>query len=390
MSEPHSSIDRPEPGEPRWPDTTILELSANERHSPIWKNAQRYYDSGVSRTAVRTLEALLAAIPVDQYPAADRRIVEDILYAARSINSYIEQPDRWQRHKALVQTAQDIPLVEPGRGADWKNIDRITKWLAAQEQSRILMTSSTHTATPHLLAAATREFQKGLRKTGVLSFDHHSDIQDYGPNDAVYKSNAMTGVLDRSGVSALAVVGVENTDSEFIFTPKWNSGTMIHGRSFYDQAMQPQRDMFLQRLRKLFASWKRDGVMYIYPTVDLDGLDLHSNQYTGVDYNDLHYMMELLNLYYPRIANIQPRDFNQLVATAKDNHVHPHYGIPDDWIPDALQLAKAEFGLEIGIPHDTKDQRLVGDVVEYDGPDYNGNTRRAGQQLLKGILEASQ
>lgn len=389
MSEPRSTIDRREPTEPHWPEVAMLELSSNERHSPIWKNAQAYYDSGVSRIAAERLEVLLAAVPVDRYPAADRRIVEDLLYAARSINSFIEQPDRWQRHKALLQTTQEVPLVDPGRDADWKNIDRITKWLAAQEQSRILMTSSTHTATPHLLAAATKEFKTGLRSTGVLSFDHHADIQEYGPYDVVYKSNAMAGVLDRSGVRALAVVGVENTDQEIIYTQKWKPGTMIPGRSFYDKAMQPQRDVFLQRLSKLFKGWKHDGVKYIYPTVDLDGLDLHGNQYTGVDYNDLHYMMELLDEYHEKLKEIQPRDFGGLVAVAKANHVHPHYGIPDDWIPDALQLAKTEFGLEIGIPHDTKDQRLVGDVVEYDGPDYNGNTRRAGQQLLSAMREAA-
>lgn len=389
MSEPRSTIDRREPAEPHWPEVAMLELSSNERHSRVWDNAQAYYDSGVSRTAARTLEALLAAVPVDRYPAADRRIVEDLLYAARSINSFIEQPDRWQRHKALLQTTQEVPLVDPGRGADWKNIDRITKWLATQEQSRILMTSSTHTATPHLLTAATKEFKTGLRSTGVLSFDHHADIQEYGPSEAVYKSNAMAGVLDRSGVRALAVVGVENTDRDILYTGKWKAGTMIPGRSFYDHAMQPQRDVFLQRLRKLFNGWKHDGVKYIYPTIDLDGLDLHGNQYTGVDYNDLHYMMEALNLYHPYIATMQPHEFSNLVAAAKEQHVHPHYGIPDEWIPDALQLAKAEFGLEIGIPHDTKDQRLVGDVVEYDGPDYNGNTRRAGQQLLKAIVEAA-
>lgn len=39
MSEPRSIIDRREPTEPQWPDTAILELSAQERHSPVWDDA---------------------------------------------------------------------------------------------------------------------------------------------------------------------------------------------------------------------------------------------------------------------------------------------------------------------------------------------------------------
>ena len=151
------------------------------------------------------------------------------------------------------------------------------------------------------------------------------------------------------------------------------------------------------------TGWKVRGIEQVYTSVDLDGLHLTEQLYTATDYNPLDWVRQMLDLSpnHPVRSNLAERvsDLstmraqylaNWLQQKLKANDLDEYHGIPASWVTRAMQMARTEFGLQLGVRRPDKEQLVVGDIVEYMPPDYQGRTATIAAALLGSMVGVSQ
>lgn len=237
----------------------------------------------------------------------------------------------------------------------------VQQWLEQAERKFLLLTSSSHKTTGHVQEALEAARGWGTTKRAILSFDHHSDMENIETGETghrISKSNVMQFVLEHNLADAVAVVGTERIFAEK--TPKAQrryNYDIIPGHELYTQE-HPDSAKLREVLDGIFPAWQAKGIREVYLSVDLDSLRLPEQSYTGVDY-----------------------------AQRGDQ---PYYGIPAAWIPLAMHQARTRYGLRLGVHNHRTGQRMIGDVVEYNVPDHKQRTARIAQHILSAMLAESQ
>jgi len=346
----HNLEQRERRRQPDWSKASLIHLeSADDKHSSASRQQtiteaqwQHFYDTvSVSKTKeqlVKYKEILLT-------PRKEHKSLGDYLETELS-----------QAHIQSLALTLDAPLEGAIRGFD---------------RPYVLTTSSTHRSTAQLFDALDRvsDFDTGQR--GIISFDHHSDLegvnQKLNPGDLPSKANVMAYVLKKRHVEAVAVFGT----SDFYSIASGKNYDVIPSGQLYEHGL-PQRQLFIEQLRRTLQSWKETGIRQVYTSVDLDGLRLPEQLYSATDYNPIDQLRYKL-------------------LHSSDNVSHePYQGIPAAWIPLAMQIARREFGMVLGLKKHRSEQRIIGDVVEYVGPDYAGRTARIAKAILGSMLAEAQ
>ncbi|EKD79291.1 MAG: hypothetical protein ACD_41C00111G0006 [uncultured bacterium] len=174
----------------------------------------------------------------------------------------------------------------------------------------------------------------------------------------VSKSNVMQYILEHRLVDAVAVLGTDPIFQEDV--PKGQRRyvyDIVPGQELYSRD-QPDKTKLLAALDAIFSQWQANGIREVYISVDLDGLRLPEQHYTGTDYKPW-------------------------AGTS-------YYGIPAAWIPAAMQQARTKHGLRLGVHNHRTGQRFVGDVVEYNLPDEGQRTARITKHILGAMLAEAQ
>ncbi|MBI4407757.1 MAG: hypothetical protein HY565_04645 [Candidatus Kerfeldbacteria bacterium] len=356
---------------PNWSSASIVHFeSTDDRHSafnrahvPTVERWQLLYEAVQSNPALRTI-------------AAQLRQYKELLLTTQP------QTDPLSEHLQTALPNADIKALPLLLHTDLEDV------IQQLERPYVLTTSSTHRSTGQVLEAVHRlgDFETGPR--AILSFDHHSDLetidQPAESGDLPSKSNVMAYVLKKKLVDAVAVFGT----SEFYAMPPGLKHTVIPSSALYADGL-PQRRQFIEALRVTFDRWQKQGIRQLYTSVDLDSLRLPSQLYSGTDYNPIDRLRTLL---------LAP-DLEQMIGDPQLTSFLSHYrsydadtyqGIPAAWIPLAMQTARTEFGMTIGIKKHRSEQRIVGDVVEYVGPDLDGRTAKISAAILSSMLAEAQ
>lgn len=237
----------------------------------------------------------------------------------------------------------------------------VQQWLQQAERNFLLLTSSSHKTTGDVQEALEVVPGWGTTQRGILSFDHHSDMETIETGTTgfrITKSNVMQYVLEHNLADAVAVVGTDPIFAED--TPHAERRyryDIVPGDELYTQE-HPDPAKLLEALDGIFPAWQAKGIREVYISVDLDGLRLPEHNYTGVDYGQLG--------------------------------DHPYHGIPAAWIPLAMQHARRQYGLRLGVHNHRTGQRMIGDVVEYNVPDHKQHTARIAQHILGAMLAEAQ
>ncbi|EKD78441.1 MAG: hypothetical protein ACD_41C00347G0002 [uncultured bacterium] len=233
----------------------------------------------------------------------------------------------------------------------------VQHWIEQQKRRHLLLTSSSHKVTAYVQEALEQSLGWGMKNRAILAFDHHSDMENIETgktNIYVSKSNVMQYVLEHKLADAVAVLGTHPIFLER--TPKdqrKHQYDIVSGRDLYS-GEKPDKAKLLATLDEIFSQWQAQGIREVYVSVDLDGLRLPEQLYTGVDY-------------YP---------------LTKD----PYYGLPASWIPTAMHHARTKYGLHLGVRNPRTGQQFVGDVVEYNLPDERQRTARIAKHILGAML----
>jgi len=267
---------------------------------------------------------------------------------------------------------------------------RLTRRSLEQVPKRDILTfADSHTATAYTLLAAE---QSGwdLQHTAVLSFDRHTDYRPEAEH-AVLKPTVMSDILKRTQVPAVAVVGPfyhsnkmqPRTDGKYFDLLTGDS--IMAGNKANESAYQ-------QWMTGLFQTWQADGITAIYTTVDLDGLRLYTQGYTGTDYSPSSILIKALKngTLESIVSQYNGHNVTELVRRLRfEADTRELNGIPASWIGRALDQAK-QLGFQIGVKHPDKPKRLIGDVVEYMVPDAGGRTAKIAQALMRRLASVAQ
>ena len=173
------------------------------------------------------------------------------------------------------------------------------------------------------------------------------------------------------------------------------------GDDLYENG-KPSLAKFEGALRATFDKWKKAGIVRVYPSVDLDGLQLTDMGYTGTDYSPNRAFRRLLST-IPQTKYInfslpggkklfdppryqQALEYLGSLAERYRYLTEPYQGIPASWVIRALDAAKRS-GFEIGLKNQSTGQVIVGDVTEYHELDYEGRTMNIMSALFQGMLK---
>lgn len=291
-------------------------------------------------------------------------------------------------------------IVRPQR--HYQNNERAIQDILDQTDRRYLLsTSDSHFTTGAIIGAA-REYQWIQRPTAVISFDRHTDLQDYMLN-VLGKANVMAYMLKYKLIDRIGVFGVDEnillredtpTDPDVL-----DNSSVIMIQNLYTNS-KPDKQKFLHHLHSLFTQWQKSGIEQIYTSVDIDGLRLAEHGYTGTDYNAFILRLmrilqkpELQQLCEQAVVDIHSgstEGIEQLVQLAKDIIVKPCPDVPASWIIHAMQIAREQYGFILGIQHAESKKQIVGDIVEFTQPDYQGRTEKIAYALLNGMLSTVQ
>lgn len=288
------------------------------------------------------------------------------------------QPDWSQAGIAHVDTTdQDYSSTQPGRDALPRyltehlpgsevveladNAVAVQRWIEQQKRRYLLLTSSSHAVTGYVQQALEEAKDWGATQRGILSFDHHSDMENIETGETghrISKSNVMQFVLERNLVDAVAVLGTEPIFVEHLSKAQRKYPyDIVSGKALYTND-KPDTAKLLATLDDILPQWQAQGIRELYISVDLDCLRLPEQHYTGIDY--------------------------------KSWGKGPYYGLPAAWIPLAMQHARTNYGLRLGVQNHRTGQRFVGDVVEYNLPDERQHTARIAQHILSAMLAEAQ
>lgn len=382
---------------PDWSRTGIAHIQLDERHYPnLHKFGSR--DTVLSPVEVEpfvpALKKLLSGriVLTDSEREALTRFYDTIRTSEQALSDQPSGPVA-----GLDEALQHWPQAAAAEHQQHQGASGVVETLRTTKRPETIFTSDSHAVTAQIFTAAQElGWEVGLA-VGVLSFDHHLDMVDrtqqlLAPN----KANVMSYLLNNLSVGSTAVLGVADSRAVHDELTGKQTAYAVRGEDLYTKAGQPDTQLFHNVIRRLMLRWKQQGITRIYPTVDLDGLRLPEQGYTATDYNPIDVTKDVMKTWSAvaesasRAANPEYLEYfkNILIQALERNK--PYYGLPAAWVIQAVEMAKHEFGMQIGLVSPDGKQRIVGDVNEYVGPDVNGNTARIAKGLINGLVATAQ
>jgi hypothetical protein len=402
-TEPIKSAELTERRQANWQETSLILMQAGDKHVK-----QSYIeDCDESKVGQREVDVSIAVVKA--LIEADINIDSDKLRHLEVLLRELELlKEAVYEHKlqganinGLVESwpeaeAADVFKVKLDQHEDSRTIDLISR-----RRRYLLGLADSHRATYDLiLQARQHRFITGMH-TAVLSFDHHADV--FYPkryDDPIEKNGLVSGLLDCRLISAAAVIGPFDTPDQRSMDQHRRQGhniNIVHCDSLYSGS-KPVVASFESALREILQFWKMKNIRQIYPSIDLDGLRLSEIGYTAVDYVSFLELKRILfkaYRYFTMLQNAEstPDERERLLRTLVDLICRDHpryYGLPASWPLRALEIARDEYGFEIGLRHPSTGQRLVGDITEFTGYDYQGHTAKITRALANGLLHIAQ
>jgi hypothetical protein len=251
----------------------------------------------------------------------------------------------------------------------------------------VVFLSDTHTTSGPVLRSC-KKLNPTLR-IGVLCLDAHADIYDI--NNRLWKGNVFSTLIAEGTISQLMVLGVPDSRRRLVLsdTPEQISE------------------------RVSFADWKQlaggadeqlscfaGEVDVVFISVDLDGLDTRTAQYTAMEYCPFQVLFNLgttdfsgllgQDLEHALDAVVRPPGHIQANGTpSRQNLFHiGEDGCPVDKFLTLLGQIEPYFcsnKVEIGV--DCGKSRIVGDVVELYGIDMLCRTASAVQSIAEALRQ---
>lgn len=424
MSPPIESIKKPQtkevPNIPDWKRTSLLLLRTEERH----QSKNHDHESVLSAT-----EAIANAIESAFANHLTHEMVEviNLLRSRKERNRLtrdLEDEDTPTAPNTFIWALRAIQARPKLTELHSSSMDASVAQSFIEHPTHpfTVFCSDSHATTGHVLEAALKSGWFGSVRnpdapthTGVLSFDHHTDIlkDSFDFSNVAKKENVMRHVLKFGPADKVCVVGISQEQIDTYQLDRADkrpkSYQAIPSLLFYNQHGQPKFDACKEAIIPILKHWKQQNITRIYPTIDMDGLRLGELGYTGTDYSEAFFRRDLLLEIFQEISRL-----DNLISTTQDirevtnlkkvkefllkrfileylEQIPEKYGgLPASWIIKILTIAKKEYGFEIGIKHPTTGNVLVGDIVELDGVDYKGRTGKIAAHLMKHLLALAQ
>lgn len=393
--------------EQNWKNVSVISIESNEVDiPPIADTVQRFAeqhgndDMETWLHAVRENVATVRSELGDRLSQEDERLFSAFERYSDVIMKFVNSTDiSTASLSELIQGSR--PEVEMVRGTmpsfrDQSFDQSVRNMRAIFEQvsrSDSIMTSDSHAATPLLLSAVSKERFWPTHDTAVLSFDHHTDFMPDSSPDAVRKASQFSALFHHTDIAAGCVVGVQPFEATPSTVIDRRPADFITGKDLYTQG-KPNADALRASLDPIFRKWKEMRVRFVYPSIDLDALQIVENQYTGVDYHHMYSMlvyMEKVKQWAEQVVDSEKQpDVLKEIQKETQRNIRtggiPYYGVPASWITKSLRYARDNYGFEIGIRQSNTGRRLVGDVVEYAPQDYKGRTAKIAQAIMNSLI----
>ncbi len=402
----HSSEQRER--EAAWKEIEFLALRTHDIHHPAPETTKEEIFTALSEATAcveDVSQGNLSFFHFRDLTDSDRRLL-------LRVKNLLKRPDIVHRLLRLIEStsvsptsfthtlAQKYPNLSH-RAVEAHEADafvaRLTETFQTIKKPRILSLSDSHATTGAVLEAAYHTLGYTPCRTAVLSFDHHTDTYALPQADLLKKANVMRWLLEKDYVGAVGVIGSEpvtGSDTSIIVP----GARFISSENLHTSEGTFNQEKFIERIRSLFHSWREQGIEDVYCSIDLDGLRVDELGYTATDYAQdrllsngirrLGVFREASNL---NRGNIEGRQqFLRKTLSLVIGGLTPYVGIPARCISHAIQLLQeGPDPFHIGIRTNTG-QVLVGDVVEFSGPDNRQHTSRITQALLNTLVQAAQ
>lgn len=391
-----------------WADVEVVSLVTRERHQAAERYKVLVHDSILAQGYTQLLHELLAR-PDLALTATQQRDFKVAMDQLRVYQRYVRdhlrpEPPIEPSLRSIIPSeaeSQLVQLTEPEDSlAHEANVRSTSDALASTSRPEVFGFSDSHTATSYLLQAL-HEAGVTMHRVGVLTFDHHTDLRPI--SGGAKKDSVFTHVVQELGVGAVAIAGFDRRFAAPESSGKRRQRIERLPSDLYYTHGQPDTAKFLRDIAQMFAEWKAQGITSLYTSVDLDALRLPEQLYTATDYNPIDSVRWLLDVSEREILMERFRRgaTNLTLSRAQDtagwlhsvlqhNQLTQYQGVPASWVTRAQRLAHEQFGLQLGITRPGTEQRVVGDVVEFTPPDYQGRTARIAKAILGGMAKASQ
>lgn len=249
----------------------------------------------------------------------------------------------------------------------------------------MLFLSDSH-ATTEIIIKTFKELNPKPR-IGVVCFDAHADLYDSG--EIPWKGNVFSTLLEKEVISTVLFVGIPIYRQAY-FTVKLP-------QKMKDKIFFLDWNGTKEEIDSVLSKWKPLPT-HIFYSFDVDGLDSRKMKYTAMEYCSFHVLSALAAKDFT-----METDKGQLMSLLRDCVMQPIqslnnpevtvyknlYGIGDEGVPlskvaeitQRIEDFAKNKHVQIGLPLN-KNSRLVGDIVELFGPDFEGRTAKAVAEVI--------